>query len=79
MSNVVTLHEGKRWRAVIEYATHLGTETVEHYLEEVTELHNVIEHGPDWNTLLKCTLVLNRPDDGGQQNAHQMAVKNEHW
>lgn len=78
MSNVVTLHEGKRWKAVIEYATDTGPELTEHYLEEVTELHNVIEHGPDWNTLIRCTLVLNRTDDGGQQNVAEMTVKNEH-
>lgn len=78
MSNVVTLHQGKRWKAVLEYSTTTGPEVTEHYLEEVTELHNVMEHGPDWNTLIKCTLTLNRTDDGGQQNASEMAVKNEH-
>ncbi|RWP35038.1 hypothetical protein [Mesorhizobium sp.] len=55
MSNVVSLHGDKRWKAVLVYDHQNGPITIEHFLEEISELHNVIEHGPDWNTLITCT------------------------
>jgi hypothetical protein len=73
MSNVVTLHTGKRWKAVIEYSSEDGPISVDHYLEEISELHNIIEHGPDWNTLIRCTVTLNRTDDGAEQNSVEKA------
>lgn len=68
MSNVVTLHADKRWKAVIEYRTDDGSTSVEHYFEEISDLHSLIEHGPDWNFLIRCTITLNRPDNGNVQN-----------
>lgn len=69
MSNIVTLHGDKRWKAVIEYRTDGGPQTVEHYFEEISDLHLIIEHGPDWNNLIRCTVTLNRSDDGEDQNS----------
>jgi hypothetical protein len=77
MTNVVSLHAGKRWKAVIEYRTETGAETHEHYFEEVHDLHRIIEHGPDWNTLTRCTLTLNRSDDGAEQNSMEKARRDE--
>lgn len=73
MNNVVTLHGEKRWRAVIEYRTDNGNKSVEHYFEEISDLHLIIEHGPDWNRLIRCVVTLNREDDGSEQNSDQMA------
>ncbi|MBN9070625.1 MAG: hypothetical protein J0H34_03290 [Rhizobiales bacterium] len=72
MSNVVILHGDKRWRAVIEYRTDEGLESVDHYFEEISDLHLIIEHGPDWNRLIRCVVTLNRQDDGSEQNSDQM-------
>lgn len=77
MSNVITLHAGKRWRAVVEYRTSDGDESVEHFFEEISDLHLIIEHGPDWNQLIRCTITLNRPDDGEEQNSLEKARRGE--
>jgi hypothetical protein len=42
---------------VIEFASHNGPITIEHFFEEISDLHLIIEHGPDWNTLTRCTLL----------------------
>lgn len=77
MTNVVTLHGSKRWKAVIEYNGENGLETSEHYFEEVSELHLIIEHGTDWNSLVRCTLTLNRNDGGEDQNSKEKARRGE--
>lgn len=71
MGNVVNLHGEKRWKAVIVYRGDNGTDTVEHFLEEIGDLHPIIERGPDWETLITCTITLNRPDGGGEQGSEQ--------
>lgn len=75
MSNVVTLHGDKRWKAVLEYRHQNGPVSIEHFLEEISELHQIIEHGPDWNTMIRCTVTLNRPDGGEEQNAVEKAPR----
>jgi hypothetical protein len=77
MTNVVTLHADKRWKAVIEYRTEEGAQSVEHYFEEISDLHLIIEHGPDWNFLIRCTVTLNRADDGEEQDSVEKALRNE--
>jgi hypothetical protein len=77
MTNVVTLHADKRWKAVIEYRTDEGSQSVEHYFEEISDLHLIIEHGPDWNFLIRCTVTLNRADGGEEQNSVEKALRNE--
>lgn len=77
MSNVVTLHGGKRWKAVIEYRTAGKERSVEHYFEEISDLHLIMEHGPDWNLLIRCIVTLNRNDDGEEQNSASKALREE--
>ncbi len=77
MTNVVSLHGDKRWKAVIEYRSDDGLKSVEHYFEEVSQLHLIIEHGPDWNMLIRCTLTLNRHDGGEEQNSVEKALQQE--
>ncbi|RIK97576.1 MAG: hypothetical protein DCC74_07195 [Proteobacteria bacterium] len=77
MNNVVTLHAEKRWKAVIEYRSDEGVTSVEHYFEEISDLHLIIEHGPDWNLLIRCIVTLNRPDDGEEQNSVEKARRDE--
>lgn len=75
MSNVHTLHGNKRWKAVIEYNSANGPIETTHYLEELIELHMLMERGPDWNTLEKCTLTLNRHDGGEMQERVSKAAQ----
>lgn len=77
MDNVVTLHGDMRWKAVIDYRTDEGTRSVEHYFEEISDLHLIVEHGPDWNLLIRCTVTLNRSDDGEEQNSVQKSRRLE--
>jgi hypothetical protein len=77
MGSVVNLHQPKRWKVIIEYRTDTGRLTVEHLLEEISELHQVIEKGPDWNTLIRCTVTLNRPDGGTEQTSSEDALRVE--
>jgi hypothetical protein len=77
MGNVVTLHGDKRWKATIDYRVDEGVASVEHYFEEISELHLIIEHGPDWNLLIRCVVTLNRPDDGEDQNSVEKALLQE--
>ncbi|WP_137113960.1 hypothetical protein [Mesorhizobium sp. GR13] len=77
MSNVVTLHADKRWKAVIDYSTDEGPTSVEHYFEEISDLHLIIEHGPNWNFLIRCIVTLNRPDDGEEQNSVEKALRQD--
>jgi hypothetical protein len=47
-----------RWKSVIIYQTTRGVLTVEHDQEELEELHDIVERGPDWNSILSITTVL---------------------
>jgi hypothetical protein len=48
-----------RWKALCLYRTEAGTVDVEHLFEEIADLHNLIERGPHWETLISCTITLN--------------------
>jgi hypothetical protein len=74
LTNIVSLHAGKRWRAIIVYRTNDGQQQGEHFFEEISDLHTIIEHGPDWNLLVYCVVTLNRPDDGEIQNSVEKAL-----
>jgi len=52
-----------RWKAVILYRTLNGVVDVEHFFEEIADLDTIIERGPHWDTLIKCTVTLNRPSE----------------
>lgn len=40
-----------RWLATIHYRTDAGLVDVDHELDEVEELHDLIERGPHWDTI----------------------------
>jgi len=77
MDDVVKLFADRRWKASIEYRADEGVKTLEHYFEEMSDLHLIIEHGPDWNSLIQCTVTLNRPDDGENQNSAAKSLSSE--
>jgi len=49
-----------RWWAEITYRTDKGPCTVEYEMEELAELHDIIERGPDWNSVMDIRAKLNR-------------------
>ncbi|MEC5289412.1 MULTISPECIES: hypothetical protein [unclassified Aurantimonas] len=49
-----------RWKATIIYRTENGPVDVEHTFEEIEALHGIIERGPHWDAIVRCTVVLNR-------------------
>lgn len=52
--------EAKRWNVFITYRGGLGHESFD--IEELEELHTLIEHGPDWNLIERIEIHLNRRD-----------------
>jgi hypothetical protein len=53
----------KRWKAIIEYRTDAGPVDVEHEIQELDELQELVERGPDWRTMNRCTVTLARNAD----------------
>lgn len=50
-----------RWRCVIEYRTDAGIADVEHFIDELSELHALVELGPNFYTVHKITIDLLAP------------------
>jgi hypothetical protein len=48
-----------RWLIEIDYRTENGNITVDHHVEELEDLHDVVERGPDWNTIEEIRVHLN--------------------
>ena len=48
--------EEARWRAVVHYRSEVGTVDVEHWVEELDEIHDLVERGPHWDTIKKITI-----------------------
>jgi hypothetical protein len=40
-----------RWRAVVWYRTEAGSLDCEHLVEELEDLHDLVELGPHWDTI----------------------------
>ena len=70
--NIFTLSTDKRWKAVIEHSGDGEPQLAEHYFEEISELHLIIERGPAWNRFVRCTITLNRDDDDEQNDELRM-------
>jgi hypothetical protein len=51
-----------RWMAEIYYTTGADEVTVSTFtIEELEDLDEIVERGPDWNTIEKIEITLNRP------------------
>lgn len=48
-----------RWHATISYKAETNYCPEEHDLEELEDLHDIVEKGPDWNLITKIELRLN--------------------
>ena len=55
----------KRWLAQIRYGTEAGTKLVERAVEELSEVHRIVEQGPHWNTIQSIRIVKPRGQHKG--------------
>lgn len=63
MTVLATRHpaETARWKATIYYRSDdLGLVDVEHGIEELDELQDIVERGPNWNTIDRIVVTLDR-------------------
>lgn len=47
----------KRWKVILEHRTDFGPVETEFDIEELDELPTLIERGPDWRSLIRCTIT----------------------
>ena len=45
-----------RWRAVVHYRSENGLIDVEHWFEELEELHDIVERGPSFQAIEKIEI-----------------------
>ena len=57
-----------RWKATLWYRTDSGLIDVEHILEELEELQEIVERGPDWYAMERIEIRLVH-DEGETTNA----------
>lgn len=48
-----------RWIAIINYRTNGGTVYVQHELEELADLQDIVERGPHWDAI-ECIVIARR-------------------
>ena len=63
----------KRWKAVLHYRSESGTLNKECVLEEIEELHHVVELGPHWDTIEKIQVFRINHIDGVDLTVEQAA------
>ena len=49
-----------RWKVTLIYRSKVGPVDVEHFVEELDEIADLIEAGPDWNSLIEGRFELAR-------------------
>ena len=59
------------WRAIVYYRTATGSVDVEHYFEKLRDLHELVEQGPNWNSIdriaRRCAVEGSAGEHAGQQ------------
>lgn len=55
----MTEEADKRWKVSITYRYDDGPRESVFFIEEMTELDDIIEHGPDWNAMVDCRITYN--------------------
>lgn len=56
--------ERARWLATVFYRTDTGPLAVEHDLEEIADLDDMVEGGPHWDTIIEIKIVRAEYIDG---------------
>lgn len=59
-THVKHIEPPRRWAAVITYRTDGGPLDVPHDVEELFEIHDLVERGPDWNSIIAIRVTLAR-------------------
>jgi hypothetical protein len=54
-----------RWLVTITYRTDDGPLTVDYDIEELDMLQELVERGPNWNTIENIVITLARVSDAG--------------
>ena len=49
-----------RWKVTLVYRSKVGLVDVEHFVEELDDIADLIEAGPDWNSLIEGRFALAR-------------------
>jgi hypothetical protein len=54
-----------RWQATVHYRgeADVGAIDIVHDLAEISDLHDLIEHGPHWDTIIRIEIVRADPID----------------
>ena len=52
-----------RWNVTVWYRTDNGSIDVMHAIEELENLHDLIERGPDWNAVERIEIKLARKSE----------------
>ena len=53
----------KRWLLTIIYRCKTGPCVVDYDIEELEEIHDIVERGPDWNAIMSIDVELQEPDE----------------
>ena len=53
----------KRWLLTIIYRCETGTCVVDYDIEELDEIADIVERGPDWNAIMGIDVELQEPDE----------------
>jgi hypothetical protein len=59
----MTKTEPKRWTVIIGYHTDAGLIDIEHEIDELEELHDLVEGGPNFNAIERIEISLSRGVD----------------
>jgi hypothetical protein len=65
----------KRWSATIWYRGEAGSVDVTHDVEELAELQALVEQGPDWNTVDRIEVRLQRRSEPESYTLEQAAQR----
>lgn len=63
-----------RWKVTLVYRSENGPVDVEHDVEELDEIADLIEAGPDWNALIEGRFTLNRRHEAENYTVEQAAL-----
>jgi len=55
----------KRWTLSITYRGEVGPVVVDHDIDEISEAHDIVECGPDWNAIMDITIQLSDVSEEG--------------
>jgi hypothetical protein len=58
-TNLADTRRHARWIVTPTYRSEHGPVVVDHHIEELCDLPDLIEDGPNWNSLVEVKVVLN--------------------